>query len=188
MCKAETATGVVELPAEAAKAQDESEYHGLTNHNRFFSPDMTVKSIDASKEMIINGQVYDVSTFLKRHPGGSIIKFQLGSDASDAYNNFHVRSPKADKMLKALPHRPADASYQPDPLTQDYAKLYNELKAEGYFNPNPRHVAFRIADVVAMYFAGITLIWNGWWWLGVLVAGVAQGRCGWLQHEGGHYS
>ena len=60
MCKAETATGVVELPAEAggpAKAQDESEYHGLTNHNRFFSPDMTVKEIDGSKEMIINGQV-----------------------------------------------------------------------------------------------------------------------------------
>ena len=59
--------------------------------------------------MIVNGRVYDVSSFIKRHPGGSVIKFQLGSDASDAYNNFHLRSKKADKMLASLPNRPVDS-------------------------------------------------------------------------------
>ena len=193
MCKAETAPGVVEYQsstaASGAKAPlPEEAYHGLTNTNRFHADDLTIKEIDGEKEMIINGRVYDVSSFLKRHPGGSIIKFQLGSDASDAYNNFHLRSPKANKMLNSLPSRPADPSYQADPLSRDYAKLFNELHEEGYFNPNPRHIAFRCAEVVAMYYAGIMMVWNGWWWLGAAVMGIAQGRCGWLQHEGGHYS
>ena len=104
-----------------------AEYHGLTNHNRFHAPDLTVKEIDAEKEMIINGRVYDVSTFMKRHPGGSIISYQLGSDASDAYNNFHIRSRKANKMLASLPSRPVDASFAEDALSLDYEKLRREL-------------------------------------------------------------
>merc|ERR1719313_2004299 len=84
------------------------EYHGLTNDSRTEAPDLRVTSLDQDKEMIINGRVYDVSAFIKRHPGGSVIKFQLGSDASDSYNNFHMRSKKANKMLASLPNRPVD--------------------------------------------------------------------------------
>jgi len=165
-----------------------AEYHGLTNFSRTEAADLRVLSIDSEKEMIVNGRVYDVSSFLKRHPGGSVIKFQLGTDASDAYNNFHMRSPKADKMLKSLPNREVHASYEQDALSRDYEILRKELEAEGYFKPNLRHAAYRIAEVVAMYAAGVALVWSGYWWLGAFVAGIAQGRCGWLQHEGGHYS
>jgi predicted heme/steroid binding protein len=89
-------------------------YHGLTNDSRTDAADLTVSSIDAEKEMIINGVVYDVSAFVKRHPGGKVITYQLGSDASDAYNNFHLRSKKAAKMLASLPSRPVDADYEKD--------------------------------------------------------------------------
>jgi fatty acid desaturase len=164
------------------------EFHGATNDSRSEAADVTVASIDADKEMIINRRVYDVSSFVKRHPGGSVIKFQLGADASDAYNNFHVRSKKADKMLHSLPSRPAEAGYAQDEISRDFEKLRLELKAEGFFEPNLVHVAFRCVEVLAMYWAGVQLIWSGYWFLGAIVAGLAQGRCGWLQHEGGHYS
>lgn len=164
------------------------EFHGATNHSRSDAPDVAVPSIDAAKELIIKGRVYDVSTFAHRHPGGGIIKLQLGADATDAYNNFHHRSKKADKMLASLPSRAADAGYQQDALSRDYEALRAQLEAEGYFRPNLYHVAYRVAEVVFMYWAGIRLVWAGYWWLGALVAGIAQGRCGWLQHEGGHYS
>ena len=184
MCKAASKEGVVELHPTTLPA----EYHGLTNTNRADAKDLRVLSIDSEKEMIINGVVYDVSGFIKRHPGGSVIKFQLGSDASDSYNNFHMRSKKANKMLGSLPQRPVDASYAKDALSVDFEILRSQLLAEGYFQPNLRHVVYRIAEVALMYWAGIQLIWAGWWWLGVIIAGIAQGRCGWLQHEGGHYS
>ena len=165
------------------------EFHGLTNNSRTEAADLRVTSLDQDKEMIINGRVYDVSGFVKRHPGGSVIKFQLGSDASDAYNNFHLRSKKAGKMLASLPNRAVDEKeYAMDALSRDYELLRTQLEAEGYFKPNLRHAAYRIFEVVAMYAAGVYLIWNNYWWLGAFVAGIAQGRCGWLQHEAGHYS
>jgi fatty acid desaturase 2 (delta-6 desaturase) len=45
---------------------------------------------------------YDVTHF--KHPGGSVIFYMLantGADATEAFNEFHMRSPKAWKMLKA---------------------------------------------------------------------------------------
>ena len=188
MCKADATSQNVAVEYVTHATALPKEYHGLTNDSRTDAKDLRVESIDSEKEMIINGRVYDVSAFAKRHPGGSIIKFSLGSDASDAYNNFHVRSRKAKKMLDALPNRPVDAGYEVDALSRDFNALREQLEAEGYFKPNLRHAFYRIAEVVAMYAAGVALIWNGYWWLGAMVAGIAQGRCGWLQHEAGHYS
>ena len=163
-------------------------YHGATNDSRTDAADLTVRTLDASKEMIINGVVYDVGAFIKRHPGGKVITYQLGTDASDAYNNFHIRSKKANKMLASFPSRPVDADYEQDALSKDFEKLRAQLEEEGYFEPNLAHVFYRFFEVIAMYAAGIAMIWSGYWWSGALMAGIAQGRCGWLQHEGGHYS
>merc|ERR1711908_197766 len=58
----------------------------------------------------------------------------------------------------------------------------------GYFQPDLAHVAFRVAEVVALFAVGISLVWSGFFYAGAAMMGVAQGRCGWLQHEGGHYS
>ena len=99
MAKAKAQADADELPAE---------YHGLTNDSRTFASDQSLASLDAAKELLIEGRVYDVEHFIKRHPGGSVIKFQLGTDASDAFRAFHIRSPKAHKMLRTLPSRPAD--------------------------------------------------------------------------------
>jgi len=179
MAKAKAQADADELPVE---------YHGLTNDSRTFASDQSLALLDAAKELLIEGRVYDVEHFIKRHPGGSVIKFQLGTDASDAFRAFHIRSPKAHKMLRTLRSRPADAAYEADPLSRDFEELRLELLAEGCFDPNPAHVAYRFAEVLAMYAAGFALIWAGWWWAGAFVAVIAQGRCGWLQHEGGHYS
>jgi len=53
--------------------------------------------------MKINGVVYDVREFAKKHPGGSVIKHYLGADATDVFEAFHFRSKKAKKMLRLLP-------------------------------------------------------------------------------------
>ena len=59
---------------------------------------------------------YDVTDF--KHPGGSVIFYMLsntGADATEAFKEFHMRSPKAWKMLKALPQRPAATPRSADP-------------------------------------------------------------------------
>lgn len=61
------------------------------------------------KEILLNGQFYDVTSF--PHPGGNIIRFftNNGEDATSTFRQFHHRSfLKASKILHSLPKRKAD--------------------------------------------------------------------------------
>ena len=68
----------------------------------------TIAKSDEKVEVLIDGRFYDVTNM--KHPGGSVINFYAGKgiDATQAYNNFHVRSKKAKKYMDALPSREAD--------------------------------------------------------------------------------
>ena len=130
--------------------------------------------------------------FVKKHPGGRVINFYSGKDATDAFQEFHNRSKSADKWLKSIPSRPDDgtlaAQDKDAALTEDFHKLRQDLEDEGYFKTSPAHVVYRIAEVVAMHIVGLYMIANGWGVSGCVLLGLAQGRCGWLMHEGGHHS
>lgn len=157
------------------------------------------KAVDTSSanEVLIDGQIYDITNFAKKHPGGSVIKFYAGNgiDATQAFNNFHIRSKKVKKYLDSIPHRPADPAVVAknmlpgqSALLEDFNKLTNDLEAEGFFKPNMGHVIYRVFEIVAMHAAGFYLLFHGHVALGIAILGVVSGRCGWLMHEGGHYS
>lgn len=76
-------------------------------------------------------------------------------------------------------------------LTEDFTKLYLELEKEGLFEPSYKHMFLRTVEVILMFLVGYRLLWfqNIFAKLvGIVLFGVAQGRCGWLQHECGHRS
>jgi len=136
---------------------------------------------------------YDVTNF--KHPGGSVIFYMLsntGADATEAFKEFHMRSPKAWKMLKALPQRPAETprSADPDaPMLQDFARWRAELEEEGFFEPSRLHLAYRCLELCATFALGTFLMYIGRPLLASVVYGAFFGaRCGWVQHEGGHNS
>lgn len=150
-------------------------------------------------EVLIEGKYYDISSM--KHPGGNVIKFYSGNgiDATQAYNQFHIRSTKADKYMKSLPSRAADAEMVEKnrlegqtALLKDFDKLNLELKKEGFYDPAPLHILYRIFEIIAMHTIGFYYLFNGqttWEFAAAVVClGVVSGRCGWLMHEGGHYS
>jgi len=147
------------------------------------------------KEVLIEGRLYDVTNM--KHPGGSVIHYYSNNniDASQAFHNFHIRSKKAKKIMEHLPSRAADEKQLSDnhlpgqaDLLKDFDELTRSFEKEGLFDPSPLHVAYRCLEILLLFIAGFYLIRNEQLVLGVLLAGVAQGRCGWLMHEGGHYS
>lgn len=140
----------------------------------------------AKREVLIDGRYYDVTDFAKRHPGGSVISYFDGADASEAFHEFHARSERARKWLERLPSRPATVAQ--DPLVRDFNALREQLVAEGFFAPSLSHVTYRSLELIAMHVAGIYMVLGGWVVSGLLVLGIAQGRCGWYMHEAGHYS
>ncbi|CEL97060.1 unnamed protein product [Vitrella brassicaformis CCMP3155] len=146
-------------------------------------------------EIQVRDRIYDITDFVKRHPGGSVIAYYANQDATDAYVAFHQRSPRADKILKSLPSRPADKPMEKSERAQqmlaDYRKLRSDLVAEGWFKPDLAHVAFRIVEIISMFVVSFVLLKAGTWWsvlLSMFIGGLAGGRSGWIQHEGGHHS
>ena len=73
-------------------------------------------------------------------------------------------------------------------MSHEFAQFRRQLEEEGWFEPAPLHVAYRVLEVVAMHLLGVYLFTTAAWPLGFLVLGIVEGRCGWLMHEGGHYS
>ena len=62
------------------------------------------------KEILYEGNYYDVTEWVKRHPGGKIIEFYThsGEDATHAIQQFHQRSTKkVMAIMGSLKKRPA---------------------------------------------------------------------------------
>ncbi len=162
-------------------------------------PASVAKSGGEKQEVLINGTLYDVTNF--RHPGGRVLGFYAGKDidATQAFDQFHVRSKKVENFMKSLPNRPAadpKKTYGKLPgqadLVEDFQRLILELKKEGYYEPSPMHVVYRVVEIFAMHALGFYLLLKGSNYgiqaLGLAILGIVSGRCGWLMHEGGHYS
>lgn len=72
-----------------------------------------LKPKDKVKEVLCDGYFYDVTKFIRRHPGGSIIEYytEHGEDATLAIQQFHQRSPqKIATILSSFKKRKAEES------------------------------------------------------------------------------
>ncbi|CAL8112297.1 unnamed protein product [Orchesella dallaii] len=158
-------------------------------------------------EILYDGYYYDVTDFVRRHPGGrEIIGFFTypNEDATLPIQQFHARSlDKVNGIMRTLKRRQMEdipeisskdkeIQTRNNVLTEDFTKLYLELKAEGLFHPSYFHVAWRLIEMLFLGFLGFYVIThhsNHWIKiLGCFILAMAQGRAGWLMHEGGHFS
>ena len=88
-------------------------------------------------QVTVDGKVYDLSAWVKRHPGGSIPLLQYaGRDMTDAFRAYHGPTGKAAKTLASCCIGEvivaADAGKQkqvPDHVTE-FRKLVNSLEGE----------------------------------------------------------
>ena len=163
----------------------------------FYSPELEPHKIAKTYErqyVVIEGVEYDVTEF--KHPGGSVMYYMLsnsGADATEAFREFHMRSKKARKALAALPHRKLEeheiVETEDGEMLRDFARWRRELEREGFFKPSPAHVAYRFAELAAMFTLATVLMAARWHVSAVLCYAFFFGaRCGWVQHEGGHNS
>ncbi len=63
------------------------------------------------EEIFYNGYFYDVTDFIRRHPGGNIIKFYTtpGEDATQAIDQFHYRAKnRVETIMKSFKKRKAE--------------------------------------------------------------------------------
>lgn len=81
--------------------------------------------------IIIDGFVYDVTQWLKKHPGGDVLLKFGGADCSDQFHAFH--QPFSFKRLRFFCIGEVDTRVSTDACTEDYRALRKYLWDNGYF-------------------------------------------------------
>uniref|UniRef100_A0A8C9EGU5 Cytochrome b5 heme-binding domain-containing protein n=1 Tax=Pavo cristatus TaxID=9049 RepID=A0A8C9EGU5_PAVCR len=145
-----------------------------------------------SKEqwLVIDRNVYDVSNFSKRHPGGSrVIGHYAGQDATDAFVAFHSDKALVKKYLKSLligelaPDQPSFESNKKKSLLEDFRKLRCTVEKMGLLNPDSTFFSLIFLHLLVLDAAS----WLTVWYFGIsLVPFLIQ--MGWFQHDLGHCS
>jgi len=51
--------------------------------------------------VVVHGQVYDVSAFVPRHPGGALIYVKAGGDCSHLFDSYHPASARCGPRAAA---------------------------------------------------------------------------------------
>uniref|UniRef100_A0A9J7Y3T5 Fatty acid desaturase 2 n=2 Tax=Cyprinus carpio TaxID=7962 RepID=A0A9J7Y3T5_CYPCA len=127
--------------------------------------------------IVVERKVYNVSQWVKRHPGGlRIIGHYAGEDATDAFHAFHPNIQLVRKYMKPLligeleASEPSQDRQKNGALVEDFRALRERLEA--------------IALMLLWYF--------GTGWINTAIVSVilatAQSQAGWLQHDFGHLS
>jgi fatty acid desaturase 2 (delta-6 desaturase) len=140
--------------------------------------------------VIIDNERYDISKF--KHPGGNVINYYKDQDATHAFREFHYRSDEAKKYLKSLKSTPVNSldesqKTRSDLIMEDFDLFREELVDQGFFEPSMIHVVYRIMELIFIFGLGCYFIPISTPFA-VLLFSIFGGRCGWVQHEGGHNS
>jgi fatty acid desaturase 2 (delta-6 desaturase) len=137
--------------------------------------------------------VYDISNWTRKHPGGKVIDFCSGRDATEAFYAFHPHDLRS--VRKYLPPLCIGQLSDPNPssVMKDFRELRRELEREGRFRPSVTFYTFCYVQIILLELLGVyimeTLVpFNKT--LAILVCGMilatSQIQAGWLQHDFGH--
>nr|GME15852.1 acyl-lipid (9-3)-desaturase-like [Ipomoea batatas] len=138
----------------------------------------------------IQGKVYDVSEWVKVHPGGELpLRSLAGQDVTDAFVAFHPGSVwhHLDTFFNGFYLR----DYTVSEVSKDYRRLVSEFSKMGLFEKKGHGVFISMCFIVMIFAVsvyGVLCIENVWVHLG---SGGLMGflwiQSGWLGHDSGHY-
>lgn len=153
-------------------------------------------SKDEDRWIVIDGTVYDVSKWAKRHPGGPrIIGHYAGQDATEAFRAFHTDFKRVSKYMTPLGIGSAEKSKKIDEeeIKRDFVELRRRAEKMDLFTPSKVFFTFIVGHLIFFeILAYLTFYYFGTGWLPYLVSvifyTIVQSEAGWSQHDFGHLS
>ncbi|XP_078326001.1 acyl-CoA 6-desaturase-like isoform X3 [Crassostrea virginica] len=124
--------------------------------------------------IIINNEVYNITNWARRHPGGSkVIGHYAGQDATDAFRAFHNDLDQVQKYLLPLhigsvQKGEVNTNFS---LEKDFRNLRETAENMGLFKPSYTFFFVHLAHIIAMeVMAYLTLYYFGTGWIPFLVS------------------
>lgn len=135
----------------------------------------------------IQGKVYDVTTWVDRHPGGDLPLLSLaGEDATDAFIAYHPPSAWAH-LEPFLVGRLSD--YRVSPASRDFHRLSSDFARLGLFHIKGHTVALSFLFMIFLFLSALYLaLVRKSALLGGGVMGFLWIQSGWVGHDSGHYN
>ncbi|XP_063969605.1 acyl-CoA 6-desaturase-like isoform X2 [Lytechinus pictus] len=146
------------------------------------------------KWLVIDGDVYDVTKWANRHPGGRrLISHYSGQDATDAFGAFHRDRDYVNKYLKLYRIGRVDGYSRRSELANDFENMRELTKKMDLYKPNFWFYAFQLGHILALeILAYATVRFLGanifTFILAGLLIGTSQTQGAWLNHDFGHLS
>nr|XP_054755277.1 acyl-CoA 6-desaturase-like [Lytechinus pictus] len=182
--------------------QANGEVQGAVHKPRRFVGDVTwdeVKKHDGKtvkeKWLVVDNQVYDITQWSKRHPGGfKVITHYAGQDGSEAFTAFHNDEQYVRKFMKSI-HigQIVKDQIEQKEVVKDFAELRETAEKMGLFNANFLFFFLHMSHIVGLEILSyIVMRTFGVTWLTfiacVMMHGTLQAQVGWFQHDLGHLS
>uniref|UniRef100_A0A8C1K590 Cytochrome b5 heme-binding domain-containing protein n=1 Tax=Cyprinus carpio TaxID=7962 RepID=A0A8C1K590_CYPCA len=142
--------------------------------------------------IVVERKVYNVSQWVKRHPGGlRIIGHYAGEDATVKHStSIHLL---VDVTIEDCICYDFTFVFSQAALVEDFRALRERLEAEGCFKTQPLFFLLHLGHILLLEVIALMLVWYfGTGWINTAIVAVlmatAQSQAGWLQHDFGHLS
>ncbi|XP_076087554.1 fatty acid desaturase 2-like [Mytilus galloprovincialis] len=143
--------------------------------------------------LVIQGDVYNITDWSKRHPGGSrVIGHYAGQDATDAFRAFHNDIDHVKKYLKPLKLGGVEQN-KDRTIEEDFRNLRSTAEQMGLFKTSYVYFAVYLIHIIVIeVLSYLTLYYFGTGWVplltSILLYGIVQAQSGFLAHDFGHLS
>nr|AWC67986.1 fatty acid desaturase 6 [Sinonovacula constricta] len=144
------------------------------------------------KWIVIHGKVYNVSNWMKKHPGGGrVIGSYGGQDATEVWTAMHNDREYVGKFMKPL--YVGDVQIEETELEKDFRQLRKYVEDNNLLRVNPLFYVAHLVSILMLEVLGYYILTGyGTTWLPYMLACacfvISQAQAGWLQHDFGHLS
>lgn len=145
--------------------------------------------------LVIDDEVYNITSWSYRHPGGSkVIAHYAGQDATDAFKAFHNDLSYVKKFMKPI-HigsiKPQQRKVKS--IEEDFRELRTTAEKMGLFKPSVLFYTLVLIHILVLEWAAwaVMAYWGTGWGpclLSLALMTTVQAQVGWNQHDFGHLS
>lgn len=146
--------------------------------------------------LAIDGIVYDITSFLKKHPGGqSVLLSVAGTDCTEAFHGYHPDWVAEKHLQKNSAMRIGRLKgYKPTKMRQEYLELEQDMRRAGLWQTPVHHYVWYFTYCFSMFAGSVAcVLWNSGgsqlvYFLGAVLMGMFWQQLSFSGHDFGHNS